>query len=220
MYDNAGEHFLPGQDTTASPVTRHLIESRALFFLFDPLQDPRFRRLCAGKVQDPQVDAMARTNRQVALLQEAEARIRRLAGLRQSEKYDRELIVVVTKYDAWRFLSDFKELRPSWVRGADENWCGLDVNYIEQVSGSVRELLNRHCPEIVASAEGFSDKVVYVPVSATGVSPEVDERSGMLGVRPEKVRPMWVEVPVLYSLYRWSSGLVPHWDGKAAEPKR
>ena len=49
LYDNAGESFLPGQDTAVSPVTRHLALSRCLMFLFDPTQDPRFRRACQGK---------------------------------------------------------------------------------------------------------------------------------------------------------------------------
>ena len=48
LYDNAGEHFQPGQDTTSSPVTRHLAQSRAIIFLFDPTQDPRFRAACRG----------------------------------------------------------------------------------------------------------------------------------------------------------------------------
>src|SRR5579875_1968147 len=46
LYDNAGEHFQPGQDTASSPVTRHLARSRAVLFLFDPTQDPRFRTAC------------------------------------------------------------------------------------------------------------------------------------------------------------------------------
>ena len=48
LYDNAGEHFQPGQDTATSPVTRHLARSRAILFLFDPTQDPRFRAVCRG----------------------------------------------------------------------------------------------------------------------------------------------------------------------------
>jgi hypothetical protein len=214
MYDNAGEHFLPGQDTVAAPVTRHLAQSRVLFFLFDPLQDPRFRQACAGRVTDPQASADARTNRQVALLQEAEARIRRLVGLRQNEKYDRPLIVVVTKYDAWKFLSKHPDLRQAWVRGAgDDSLAALDVGYVEEVSAGMREMLSRVCPEIVASAESFCETVLYLPVSATGASPERDAASGVLGVRPQNIKPMWVEVPLLYSLYRWSTGLVSHWHG-------
>ena len=48
IYDNAGEHFLPGQDSADTPVTRHLAQSRVLMFLFDPTQDPRFRKACTG----------------------------------------------------------------------------------------------------------------------------------------------------------------------------
>ncbi len=48
LYDNAGEHFQPGQDTASSPVTRHLGRSRAVLFLFDPTQDLRFRSACRG----------------------------------------------------------------------------------------------------------------------------------------------------------------------------
>ena len=46
LYDNAGEHFQPGQDTASSPVTRHLSRSQAILFLFDPTQDLRFRAAC------------------------------------------------------------------------------------------------------------------------------------------------------------------------------
>jgi hypothetical protein len=46
LYDNAGEHCLPGQDSTATPATHHLARSRVLLYLFDPTQDPRFRDRC------------------------------------------------------------------------------------------------------------------------------------------------------------------------------
>ncbi len=55
LYDNAGESFLPGADKTTSPVTRHLALSKCLFFCFDPTQDPRFRKACEGKSDDPQM---------------------------------------------------------------------------------------------------------------------------------------------------------------------
>lgn len=80
LYDNAGEHFLPGQDTADSPVTRHLARSRVLFFLFDPTQDPRFRRACAGKTNDPQMADGSRTARQETILLEAADYARRLCG--------------------------------------------------------------------------------------------------------------------------------------------
>ena len=43
LYDNAGEHWLPGSDTPQRPVTRHLALSKVLLYLFDPTRDHRFR---------------------------------------------------------------------------------------------------------------------------------------------------------------------------------
>src|SRR5262249_43823935 len=90
LYDNAGESFLPGSDKATSPVTRHLALSQALYFLFDPTQDPRFREACRGKSADPQMQIrtsrLAREGplRQDVVLQEAAARVRRYAGLGQN----------------------------------------------------------------------------------------------------------------------------------------
>jgi hypothetical protein len=44
IYDNAGEHFLPGSDTADRPMTRHLSASKGLIFVFDPTKDRRVRR--------------------------------------------------------------------------------------------------------------------------------------------------------------------------------
>src|SRR5262249_7615733 len=71
LYDNAGEHFHPGQDTTASPVTRHLAQSRAIIFLFDPTQDRRFRAVCRGSDQAGAAQRSSRLSRQETILVEA-----------------------------------------------------------------------------------------------------------------------------------------------------
>ena len=42
--------------------------------------------------------------RQETILSEAAQRVRRYAGLAQSQKHDRPLIVVVTKFDSWKHL--------------------------------------------------------------------------------------------------------------------
>ena len=47
LYDNAGEHFNPGENAAMSPLTLHLGTSRVLMFMFDPTQDPRFRAASA-----------------------------------------------------------------------------------------------------------------------------------------------------------------------------
>ncbi len=71
LYDNAGEHFQPGQDTTSSPVTRHLAHSRAILFLFDPTQDKRFRAVCRSKDIGPAGTRDNRLSRQETLLNES-----------------------------------------------------------------------------------------------------------------------------------------------------
>jgi hypothetical protein len=214
LYDNAGEHFLPGADTASSPVTRHLARSQVLFYLFDPTQDPRFRQACEGQTDDPQMLDRARTIRQELVLQEAADRVRRYAGLAQNARHRRPLVVIVTKFDAWRSLLELERLDTSAaIRTRPDGLASLDVNVVESMSRDLRALFMRLSPEIVAAAESFAEHVIYVPVSALGRGPEVDSRTGALGVRPRDVRPMWVEIPFLYALCRWSKGVIPEAPG-------
>jgi hypothetical protein len=218
LYDNAGESFLPGADKATSPVTRHLALSQALFFLFDPTQDPRFRHACQGKSSDPQMQMrtqrVAREGplRQDTVLLEAADRVRRYAGLAQNAKHTRPLIVTVTKYDAWSELLGGAKLENPWIKGGHGNEiAAFSLQEVERRSRQVRELLWEHCPEIVSAAEGFATEVLYIPVSATGRGPEVDPQSGAEGIRPKDIKPMWAEVPFLYMLCKWMDGIIPYW---------
>ena len=217
LYDNAGEHFLPGQDTASSPVTRHLALSRALFFLFDPTQDPRFRRACAGQSNDPQMGERARTSRQETILLEAGDRIRRYTGLAQNARHSRPLVIVVTKFDAWSALLKDEKLGDPWVPTGHPNLNALNVEQIDAVSARVKAVLARLTPELVAAAEGFAEQVIYIPVSALGRSPEVDAKTGLLGIRPRDLRPLWTEVPLLYAMARWMGGIIPFTRPRANE---
>ncbi len=209
MYDNAGEHFLPGADTAGTPVTRHLALSHALFFLFDPTQDPRFRAKCQGETSDPQMAGKGKTARQETILHEAAERIRRHTGLSQSEKHSRPLMVLVTKYDTWSSLLRPDGLPSPIMSRRRDGKRALDVPKIEDVSAELRSLLLEHSPEIVSAAEGFAKEVIYLPVSALGCSPEQDPESDALLVRPRDIAPIWAEVPILYALCRWLRGMVP-----------
>jgi hypothetical protein len=215
MYDNAGESFLPGADSGSSPVTRHLIHARALLFLFDPTQDLRFRRACQGKTEDPQMTSRAsRLTREVAVRQdtillESAQRIRQFAGLAQGVKHKRPLIVVVTKHDSWSGLSNTSIDQSPWLQGRGTTICGLNIYAIEKLSCQIRDLLWELTPEIVSAAESFSEHVIYIPVSAMGRAPEVDPATGALGIRPRDIHPQWTEVPLLYYLARWQTGIVP-----------
>ena len=217
LYDNAGEHFLPGQDTTSSPVTRHLALSRAMFFLFDPTQDPRFRRACVGKTDDPQMGDRARTSRQETILLEAADRIRRYTGLPQKSRHQRPLVVVITKFDAWSTLLNSPALENPWVATRFPNLCAMDLQRVDAISVAVRTLLVRLTPELVSAAEGFAEQVIYIPVSSLGRSPEVDTQTGLLGIRPRDLRPVWAEVPFLYAMARWMGGIIPYRKPQGAE---
>jgi hypothetical protein len=214
LYDNAGESFLPGEDTAIKPYTRHLALSRALMFLFDPTQDRRFRSACAGKSADPQMQsrtqrlARERAVRQETILLEAAARVRRYAGLPQNAKHHRPLVIVATKYDSWSTLLGPPRLDTPWITTRC-GICALRLSLIEQISKEVRGLLWEHTPELVSAAESFAEEVVYIPVSATGCGPEVDPASGAFGFRPRNINPMWAEVPALYVMAKWMEGIVP-----------
>lgn len=216
LYDNAGEHFLPGQDTAVSPVTRHLAQSRALLFIFDPTQDMRFRDACKGKTSDPQMVSRSerlvreRQVRQETILLEAAQRIRRYSGLGQNDKHPRPLIVVVSKLDCWISLLGNESLGDPWIVDSSGTRSAVDIEKIEKLSGRIRAILWKLSPELVSAAESFAEQVIYIPSSATGCSPEADPATGQFKIRPRDLRPIWAEAPLLYAMAKWMHGLVPY----------
>ena len=214
LYDNAGESFFPGADTTMSPVTRHLAYSKCLFFCFDPTQDPRFRQACEGKTEDPQMVRRATrldretSVRQDTILLEAIQRVRRHAGLRDDEIQDRPLVIIVTKWDAWQSLLPDVANDDPYVQVGDSKVFSLDRDRVLRTSQAVGDMLADICPEVVAAAQGFSTNIMYIPVSATGVAPELDVSTGSLGIRPKDMEPYWVEVPMMMALASFAGSLI------------
>jgi hypothetical protein len=207
LYDNAGEHFQPGQDKTSSPVTRHLALSRAILFLFDPTQDKRFRSLCRNKEIGPAGSRDQRLSRQETILTEAGARIRKLSGLSYHAKYDRPAVVVLSKFDEWSHLYRPTEDGDPWKKTG--TITGIDVEAVEQQSLRLRQIMSRYCPETVAAAESFATRVTYIAVSSLGNHMTVDPETGLAGMRPAEIQPYWVTVPLLYSLSMVLPGLIP-----------
>jgi hypothetical protein len=203
LYDNAGEHFQPGADTPGSPVTLHLAESRVAMFVFDPLQDARFRAHCSSA--EPQAAAGASVSRQEVIFNEMAARIRRYRGLGQAEKHDRPLVVILAKADAWLDPAVYNE--EPLLEGDP---AGLSLATINRVSDHCRDLLAQHCPEMLDAVEGFARRVVFIPVSALGTSPEkvTQAETSFLGVRPRHIDPHWAYVPLLWALAMGVPGLV------------
>lgn len=217
LYDNAGEHFLPGAQSANAPGTRHLAVSKALLFVFDPTQHPKVRQLCEGKTNDPQVRSDLVNFRQDQILTEATRRIRAELGLRQDQRDKRPLIVVLTKYDAWCSMVGGQKLQDEWILQEHASGvCRLNVRMLKSLSDKFRKMLMKVLPEMVATAEAFSEDVTYIPVSALGCSPEEmpgSEGSGSsgraaLGIRPDSISPAWSDVPLLYAIHRTIPGMI------------
>ncbi len=217
LYDNAGEHFLPGAQTANSPGTRHMLVAKTLMFVFDPTQHSQIRKLCMGRTDDPQVGGNVSSFRQDLILSEATRRIRAESGLNQGQRDTRPLIVILTKYDVWSSAVKGPTLRADTViQEGPGGLCRLNTALLKSMSGVFRNMLVKLAPEIVSTAEAFSEDVTYIPVSALGWSPEEIPGSGgaggngrlSLGIRPREISPLWSEVPLLYAIHRSIPGFL------------
>ena len=209
LYDNAGESFLAGKDTTANPVTRHLAQSSVLLYLFDPTQHAQFRERLGKKDLLEGSVPTAKLNRQDLVVIEAANRVRKFTNIPDSAKHNRPLFVVVTKRDLWSGLLPETPGGPMFVptRGGQ---VALNVDRIEEESKAIRSLLRDLCREVVNAAEEFCEKVVYFGVSALGTTPaKIEDGSGLWGVRPRDLKPLNVSVPILYGLHLRMPGIVP-----------
>ncbi len=217
LYDNAGESYLPSNKDNASiPVTRHLGISDCIFFLFDPIQDSRFRESCRRYTSDPQLKKQFENEfrwtplRQEMILSEMINRIRLMRNLKSNQQCDVPVFVIVTKYDAWKAMLPVTLPRNPWGRMAgNPDRVFLLKDQIETASKLVRELFQKQIPEIVGSLEHFSSNVTYIPVSSTGGPPEKDPKTGNWGFQVNKINPFWSEVPLLYALANNRNGIVP-----------
>lgn len=212
IYDNAGESFLPGADSVRNPVTRHLTLSSAWFFVFDPTQDLRFRREISAVSRDPQVRMELQRPmrelpyRQDTILREAWERVLRHSEATRQRRMP-PLIVVCAKADCWGPLLRSWPLPPAY-RMTQKGVAGVHMEKILQVSREVRELISEFAPELLAATESLSQDVTYIPVSATGCSPEINSKGEIVGFIPKNIQPIWVETPILFTLARWMPGLV------------
>ena len=105
LYDNAGEHFLPGRDLPHEPVTRHLAASRALVFVVDPTQDQRVIERLGGRETVQALGGAGSTEqRQDLVLIEAANRVRRLRQLGATERLPVRIVLALAKADIWGHL--------------------------------------------------------------------------------------------------------------------
>lgn len=212
LYDNAGEQFLPGSEVGNSPVIDHLGRSEALLFVFDPIQEADFRRECIKKgCDDPQVTEAPFVHSQADVLTKVISRIRNLTRLPATKLYDKPLIVIVNKYDAWKQLLDKELTTPDKIVAEDgKGKFAFDVDRLLRFSRKIERILQQLTPDIVNEAKSFADEVVFIPVTTTGGPPMYNQPENP-GERPEllfkrgELKPRWVELPVLFALHRATS---------------
>jgi hypothetical protein len=200
LYDNAGEHFQPGREDINQPATRHLVHSNGLIFLFDPSIDAKMRLKCTN--DDPQIELLAdKITNQETLLAEMIRRIRLYSGMKTTDKYDYPLIISVSKYDLWRelFPDNLEQMTP-WSNSDNDLLNKLDLNTVLNVSFHIRQILIKILPSFVKTAETFASQVFFIPTSSFGSTSEVDQKSGLLGIRPGNIKSIWTEVPILLLL--------------------
>lgn len=226
LYDNSGEHFRSGYATPRRPETEHICRSSAMLFVFDPLREPAFIERLRGVDADPQIGlATAKMeNQQNAAQQEdepqsmilatADANVKKRLGREIADPLDVPLVVILAKFDAWRRLvaGDL----PTYATGSGNDCSalqGFKSAVVAAISAKMRDLLIEMCPSIVATAERFSRRVCYIPVSSTGGSPIVAgsdaEGRPILKFRRGSLQPIWAEVPLLWILDQLTTGLVP-----------
>ena len=202
LYDNAGEHFLPGTDAADRPMTRHLAASKGLMFIFDPTKDRRVRRKL-GEMSD---DA---SSRQDIVLMEAANRIREHAGIAQTATISQQLVVVLTKFDAWRsLLPDVRGTSYFRAHPSTPQIEGLQWDEVEAVSNACKEFLRSTCREVVTAIESVSDNVLYAPVAAVGWDVRRDTRSGLPSFMPLNTEPQGVLVPLVSLLAKMAPKVV------------
>jgi len=203
LYDNAGEHFLAGEDTADKPGTRHLAESSILLLLIDLAQDPRLATLC----HSDSVSMLAGNplkRRQEDMIREVSSRIRRHREANRTGKTTGpSVFVLLTKSDLWLNGTALPDPCP-YVEKLGHR--GIDCNAIDRVSNDLRSTLLQHAPDIVRATEEISEFVRYLPVSALGVRPVTNGEGP--AIRPCDIAPAWVTTPLIYGIGRCTKGLV------------
>jgi hypothetical protein len=133
------------------------------------------------------------------------ARIQVIRNLPAGEPIDTPVAFVVGKCDVWLQLLNGKTLREPLHDGK------LDLAALEENSNTIRELLHSLCPAVVANAEALSSNVMFFYVSSFGHTP-LKIGPGEYVPDPAKLRPVHVEIPLLWILSRISPSLIKSSD--------
>jgi hypothetical protein len=199
FYDNAGEHFQPGVNIVEQPGAQHVASAAGIIYLFDPFNSPEFRRRLR-ETKDPQIEKPV-VDQQDIILAEMRARIQIIRNLRSGETINTPVAFVVGKSDVWLQLLNGSPLREPLRDGQ------LDKVALENNSNSIRELVRRLCPPVVANAEALSPNLMFFAASAFGHTP-IKIGPGEYVPDPARLQPQNVEVPLLWILSQVCPSLI------------
>lgn len=183
LYDNAGEHFLPGADEATRPVTRHLGRSEFAIFVLDPTQDDAFRAALGlpGAASGP--------SRQDVVLQEMASRVRQHRGRRTDQPCDLPLVVALAKADLWAQALGITMDREPYLQGG-----GVDRDALADAHGKLVRFCERAAPEFLAAVRAAFPQCLFVPCSALG-----------RGAGASRVEPQWAATPFV-AAWEWRQG--------------
>jgi hypothetical protein len=212
LYDNAGEHFLPGRDAPHEPVTRHLGVSRAVVFVVDPTQDPRVIERLGGREAVQSLGGAGSTEqRQDLLLTETANRVRRLRSLGASERLPVRVILALAKADIWGHLAQPQFMARLAEDPSRDGLAAPSAQLLAESHHASVAFLSAHMPELIATARALDPDLRIVPFSALGVPPSRVTAHAGLTIRPRDVRPVWPAAPLLVALGTSRPELVPEY---------
>lgn len=207
FYDNDGEYYKPGNHGEDATGAQHVTVASAVFFLFDPIGSPIFRRLLQGTV-DPQYYSRAdEIDQQDVILTETEVRIKTARFLQPQEKLDIPFAFIIGKSDLWQHLLGPEPLLPIVREGY------LLPEMIDANSQRLRDFMFGIHPDLCSNAESISNHVRYFAVSSLGEPPveSIEPTTGknIIAPDPSALNPQRVCDPLLWSLHVLNSDFFP-----------
>jgi hypothetical protein len=200
LYDNAGEHFLPGRESATEPVTRHLAASGALVFVVDPTQDQRVVDRLGGREAVSAIGGGGSVEqRQDLVLIEAANRVRRLRAMSAAEPLPFRIVLAVAKADLWGHLA-VPAIDPESARSGATSIAVPDQASLDRLQRATSGFLASMMPELLATVRALDPGFRVVPFSGLGRAPERSSVGSRLAIRPRDVRPMWPAAPLVVAL--------------------
>lgn len=212
LYDNAGEHFLPGRDSPHEPVTRHLAASRALVFVVDPTQDQRVIDRLGGRDAVRALGGAGSTEqRQDLVLIEAANRVRRMRAMSAHDPLPFRIVLALAKADIWGHLSN-PEIRSDFGGNTAKTSVAVpSFEILSAVHTACQGFLAEFMPELLATARALDPKFRIVPFSGLGRAPSLSEINTGLSIRPRDVRPVWPAAPLVVALSEADPAMFPEY---------